>query len=69
MEKGILDAIIQQTDVFSALHNAQSKFHYETQLVVERVIERDGIKTRDFMTEAFQKNRRSIDYLLNHPAQ
>ena len=61
MEKAILDAIIQQTDVFSALHNAQSKLHQETQLVVRSAIERDGTKTREFVRETFQKSRMSID--------
>lgn len=61
MEKVILDAIIQQTDVFSALHNAQSKLHRETQLMVRSAIERDGTKTREFVSEAFQKSWMSID--------
>ena len=54
MEKATLDAIIQQTDVF-ALHNAQSKLHQETQLVVRSAIERDGTKTREFMSGTFQR--------------
>jgi hypothetical protein len=61
MENAILDAVIQQTDVFSALHDAQSKLHRETQVVVERAIERDGIKTREFISEMSQKSRTSID--------
>jgi hypothetical protein len=61
MEKAILDAIIQQKDVFSALHSAQRKLHWETQLVVRSAIERDGTKTREFISEISRNSWISID--------
>jgi hypothetical protein len=60
MEKAILDAIIQNTDLFSALHKSQINLHRETQLVVERAIERDGTKIR----EIIQRSRISTHHPL-----
>jgi hypothetical protein len=60
VEKSIVDAIIQQKDVFIALHNAQSQIIMQLYDSTQTTIEREHEKTRELVIRESQRKFQGI---------